>query len=49
MATRQVSERELRRKIVELSEYMNHPYCPPHVKKELEERINRLREKAYGK
>ena len=41
-------EREARLKVVALTEYMNHPYCPPHTKKELEERIKKLRVLAYG-
>ena len=42
-------ERAARLKIAKLSEYMNHPFFPPHLKKEYEEKIKSLREMAYGK
>lgn len=45
--TKLSEERAARLKIAKLSEYMNHPFFPPHLKKEYEEKILALREKAW--
>lgn len=40
--------REARRKIAEISEYLNSSWCPEKVKEGLRKRLDSLRKIAYG-